>query len=345
MAPIPYWENLFPDAAFDGFTATQNMANAFVSNSPDWITALWAADQFCDPACTKFGPFSYFNTQYDSLAAQSSLAESEYNALQLTLRKRYSRGYQFDFNYTLGHSRDHASAVERGSFFTSFGAGGYSGFMIDSWDIDKQWGNSDFDVRHQLNVNWIADLPFGTGRAIGASAPAWVNALIGDWSLSGLWRWTSGFPFSVQNCRSCWATNWNLQGNAELTTPGVLPDSGVFKDVIDGNPSTFADPQDALRFFRFAMPGESGIRNELRGDGYFTIDLSLGKAWRMPWSDNQRLNFRWQAFNVTNTPRFDLADVDMLPDIDTTFGRYNSTLATCDGGAGRCMQFLLKYEF
>ena len=163
--------------------------------------------------------------------------------------------------------------------------------------------------------------------------------------MAGLVRWTSGFPFSVQNCRSCWATNWNLQGNAELANPGVKPVSGVFKDVIDGNPATFADPLDAISYFRFALPGESGLRNELRGDGYFTVDLSLAKQFRMPWSDNQRLKFAWQMFNVTNTPRFDLSDVDMLPDIDTTFGRYNSVLATCDGGAGRCMQFILKYEF
>ena len=345
MAPIPYWENMFPNAAFDGLSATQNMAALFMENSPDWITALWIADQFGIPEYTsKHGSFAFFNSQYDSLAAQSSLARSEYNALQLTLRKRYSRGYQFDFNYTLGHSQDHASAVERGSFFTAFGAGGYSGFMIDSWDIEKQWGNSDFDVRHQLNVNWILDMPFGTGRAIGNDAPGWVNAVIGDWSVAGLWRWTSGFPFSVQNCRSCWATNWNLQGNAELVTPGRVPGSGVFRDV-NGYPNTFADPEDAISYFRFALPGESGLRNELRGDGYFTIDLSIGKAWRMPWSDNQRLRFRWDMFNISNTPRFDLSDVDMLPDIDTTFGRYNSTLATCDGGAGRCMQFMLKYEF
>ncbi len=346
MAPIPYWENMFPNAAFDGYTATQNMAVLFTDNAPDYITALWIADQFEIPEYTpKGGAFSYFNSQYDSLAVQSSLARAEYNALQLTLRKRYSHGYQFDFNYTMGHSKDHASAVERGSFFTSFGAGGYSGFMIDSWDIDKQWGNSDFDVRHQLNVNWIADLPFGQGRAIGSSMPGWANAVVGDWTVSGLWRWTSGFPFSVQNCRSCWATNWNLQGNAALVTPGVVPESGAFKNVIDGNPATFRDPQDALKYFRNILPGESGDRNILRGDGLFSIDLGLSKRWRMPWSDNQRVVFRWDMYNLTNTPRFDLADVDMLPDIDTTFGRYNSTLATCDGGAGRCMNFLLKYEF
>lgn len=345
MAPIPYWENLFPDAAFGGWTATQNIADLYMAVEPDWITALWLLDQFCEPACTKFGPFSYFNTQYDSLAVQSSLARSEYNALQLTFRKRWSRGYQFDLNYTFAHSKDHASAVERGSFFTTFGAGGYSGFMVDSWNIDKQWSWSDFDVQHQLNVNWISELPFGRGRAIGNGVPGFVNAIIGDWSVAGLLRWTSGFPFNVYNCRSCWATNWNLQGNAELKTPGVLPESGAFKNIVDGNPAAFRDPQDALSYFRNLLPGESGIRNLLRGDGYFTVDLSFGKHWTMPWSSNQRLRFRWEMFNLTNTPRFDVASLDMFPDIDTTFGRYNGTLATCDGGAGRCMQFLLKYEF
>ncbi|HEX7087692.1 MAG TPA: TonB-dependent receptor [Vicinamibacterales bacterium] len=345
MAPIPYWENLFPDAAFGGWTATQNIADLYMAVEPDWITALWLLDQFCEPACTKFGPYSYFNTQYDSLAVQSSLARAQYNAMQLTFRKRWSHGYQFDLNYTFAHSKDHASAVERGSFFTTFGAGGYSGFMVDSWDIEKQWSYSDFDVRHQLNVNWIAELPFGRGRAIGNDVPGFVNAVIGDWSVAGLWRWTSGFPFNVYNCRSCWATNWNLQGNAALKDPGVLPESGAFKNVVNGNPSAFRDPKNALTYFRNILPGESGIRNLLRGDGYFTIDLSLAKAWAMPWSSDHRLRFQWDIFNLTNTPRFDVADLDMFPDIDTTFGRYNSTLATCDGGAGRCMQFMLKYQF
>ncbi len=61
----------------------------------------------------------------------------------------------------------------------------------------------------------------------------------------------------------------------------------------------------------------------------------------MPWSSSdQRVRFRWDMFNVTNTPRFDVGAMDMLPGHRHTFGRYNGTLATCDGGAGRCMQFL-----
>lgn len=340
---IPYWENLFPGAAGGGLTATQAMAESWGGNSPDYITALWLADQFCEPACTRFGPFSFFSEQYDSLAAQSSIGRSEYDALQLTFRRRFSQGYSFDVNYTLSQGKDHGSEVERGSAFGNFGSGGYSGFLVNSFEPDLNYSYSDFDVRHQLNVNFVADLPFGTDRKFGAGANPFLNAIIGDWSLAGIGRWSSGFPFNVINCRSCWATNWNLQGNAELAVPGQLPDMKTTKNVVDGYPSPFADPQEALKAFRNLYPGEAGIRNLLRGEGYFTFDLGISKQFRMPY--DHRLQFRWDIFNVTNTPRFDTGDVTMFPDTAASFGRYDGSLAACDGAAGRCMQLNLRYLF
>ena len=155
-------------------------------------------------------------------------------------------------------------------------------------------------------------------------------------------RLTSGFPFNVINCRSCWATNWNLQGNAGLVDPDRLPPTATVKNEVDGRPSPFEDPQEALTYFRFVLPGEAGIRNELRGDGYFNIDMSLSKAFRL-FGDN-RLRFRWDVFNVTNTPKFDVASLNVFPD-RSGFGRYDRTLAACDGQAGRCMQLALRYEF
>jgi hypothetical protein len=343
MAPIPYWENLFPSAAGGGLTATQAIARAFLANGPDWITALWEMDQFCEPACSIYGPFAYFAEQYDSLAAVSSIGRSNYHGFVLTLRKRYSSGTQFDFNYTLSESKDHGSQVERGSAFGNFSNGGYSGFLVNSFDPELNWGHSDFDVRHQINVNWLAELPFGAGRRFGGGASGPLNALIGDWSFAGLLRWTSGFPFNVYNCRSCWATNWNLQGNAMLVDPNRLPPTRTTKNVVDGRPSPFPNPTEALTYFRRALPGESGIRNMLRGDGYFTIDVSIAKGFDLGVADN-RLRFRWDIFNLTNTPKFDVGQLTMFPD-RAGFGRYNGTLATCDAQAGRCMQFALRYEF
>ena len=58
-----------------------------------------------------------------------------------------------------------------------------------------------------------------------------------------------------------------------------------------------------------------------------------------------RLMFRWDVFNLTNSVRFDTATLDMFPDIAASFGRYNGTLAGCDGAANRCMQLNLRYEF
>ena len=271
-------------------------------------------DFFCAPSCTKFGPNSYFNGQFFSLAAQSTIARSDYNALQVTLRKRYSHGYQFDVNYTLAHSKDHGSAIERGSAFTEFDNGGYTGFLINSWEPDQQYANSDFDIRHQLNVNWVAELPFGQGRKFGKDSSGLVNSIIGGWSVAGLFRLTSGLPFNIFNCRSCWATNWNLQGNTTFKDPAKLPPTGTTKNVLNGKPSPFSiAPDKVLDYLRFDYPGESGSRNILRGDGYFSIDLSVAKSWNMPWSHDQRLWFRWDTFNVTNTPRFDVGNVNDVP--------------------------------
>lgn len=343
IGSIPYWQNLFPDAASATLSATQAIARAFMQNGPDWITALYDMDTACVPACSIFGPYAYFAEQYDSLAAVSSIGRSNYHGMVLTLRKRYSDGVQFDLNYTLSQSKDTGSQVERGSAFSNFANGGYSGFLINSFDPESNYGISDFDVRHQINFNWLTELPFGRGRRFASNAGGFTNAIIGDWSIAGLARWTSGFPFNVYNCRSCWATNWNLQGNAMLADPNRLPETQTTKNAVDGRPSPFANPTEALTFFRRALPGEVGIRNLLRGDGYFTIDLGIAKAFSMGIADH-RLRFRWDVFNLTNTPKFDVGQLNMFPD-RAGFGRYDGTLATCDAQAGRCMQFALRYEF
>ncbi|MGH9162697.1 MAG: TonB-dependent receptor domain-containing protein, partial [Vicinamibacteraceae bacterium] len=343
MAAIPYWEHLFPGAAGAGLSATQVMADLYQAVSPDYITGLWSADQFCDPACSRFGPFAYFGQQYDALSARSTIGRSEYHALQLSLRKRFAQGVQFHLNYTLSEAKDHGSETERGDSFDNAGAGGYSGFLVNTFQPDLNYSYSDYDVRHQINFSWLTELPFGRGKAIGGDVGGPLNAIIGEWAMSGIFRWTSGYPFNVINCRSCWATNWNIQGNASLADAGSLPPTARTKDALNGFPSPFEDPQGAVGFFRRDYPGETGIRNLLRGDGYFGVDFSVSKSFTFPFG--HRLRFRWDVFNLTNTARFDVSDIDAFPDRAASFGQYNSTLATCDGAAGRCMQANLRYEW
>jgi outer membrane receptor protein involved in Fe transport len=122
----------------------------------------------------------------------------------------------------------------------------------------------------------------------------------------------------------------------------VLPPTATTFDVVDGRPSPFEDPEAALGFFRNALPGEVGIRNLLRGDGFFSVDLGLSKSIAI--GDRARIRLRADVYNVTNTPSFDVNQVTMFPD-RSGFGRYDGTLPTCDALAGRCMQFAARVEF
>lgn len=86
-------------------------------------------------------------------------------------------------------------------------------------------------------------------------------------------------------------------------------------------------------------PGEAGERNSFRGDGYFGIDSGLTKSWRL-W-EGQSLKFAWEAFNVTNSVRFDTSPNSLSSQLSTgSLGIYNALLT-----APRVQQFSLRYSF
>ena len=209
---------------------------------PDWMTALWVADQFCYPACAATGAFTFFNQQYDSLAGQSTMARSEYNAMQLSLRKRWSHGYQFDFNYTLAHAKDHGSAVERGSPLSRPST--TAAIRASSSTRGTPTSSTGCGLRRPSPDQRQLDLRASVrpGQANRQNAAGWLNAVIGEWSLAGICALDERIPLQRHNCRSCWATNWNLQGNASLVSPGVLPETATTKDAVNGLPSPFKDP-------------------------------------------------------------------------------------------------------
>ncbi len=346
IASQPYWENMFPGAAGNGLSATQMMAAAFNAYAPDYISALFDADQFCDPSCSKLGEFAFFTTQYDTLGIQSTIAQAEYDAMQVSLRKRFSEGYQFDVNYTLGSAKDHGSLLEGDATFGNFDNGGYTGFLIDSWDPDKQYGRADFDVRHLVNFNWIAEVPVGRGKRFGADMPGVLDA-IARRLVDGRHRPVEQrLPVQRLQLPAVLVHELEPAGQRRAGRPGAVPETS--DDAQRGE--RLSEPVCRRRGSACRCSGapgraRSGLRNQLEGDGYFSIDFSLSKGWTLPWSSNHKLRFRWDTFNVTNTPKFDVFFMDMFPDREASFGRYYETIATCDGGAGRCMQFALKYEF
>jgi Carboxypeptidase regulatory-like domain len=289
---------------------------------------------FCaTPACTSGVPGNLLNNQAAALFGWSSIASSSYHGLQLSLRKQTSHGVQFDFNYTFSKSIDITSAASR----VGFNGGILGSQLSNAFDLRQHRGVSDFDTTHQINANWIAELPFGRGKAIAADASTLLDSLVGGWQVSGLLRWTSGFPFSVGNGYA-WATDWNYSGLAQMVTK---PKTGVYVQP-DGSVSVFANPAAAQADFTNPFPGQSGSRNVLRGPGFVGVDMGLSKRWKLPF-ENSSLQFRWEVFNVFNQVRFNVQSVTNPPSfqqVPSAFGNFTSLLTN-----PRVMQFALRYEF
>jgi len=336
VSPMPFWENMWPGAAGDGLTATQWAYELYGMVAPDYTGALVAMDVGCYPACSKLGPYAMFNSQYSALSIWRSVGGSSYHAMQLTARKRFSGGNQFDINYTLSKSIDWGSGVERDDEWN------LTGFIVNAWMPRQNISVSDWDMRHQFNMNGIFEVPVGRNRRWASGVGKGLDAVIGGWQLAGIWRWTSGLPGYIYNGRA-WPTGWNLAGYGTPTGP-LQTQMGSFKDApaISGNAGAniFADPQKAMDSYAFTLPGESGTRNTLRGDGFFSVDGSLSKRFTMPFAESHSLQFRWEVFNVTNTVRFDPASISNFLTISGSFGKYGDVLTN-----PRVMQFGLRYEF
>jgi hypothetical protein len=384
VQPIPFFENMFPawagstvqgligqnnqsstnpsgDLCAPGAlpanpTVTQNVYelwNCFPHNEtfslfqmdlPDSITGL-------SPALpnSKNGPYSFFHDQFASLYAWRNIGTSDYNALQVTYNARWGGNLQGQFNYTFSKSLDEASAAERVGPYEGTGGTGNDlnggGIVINSWDPLSLRGLSDFNAFHQLNANLVYRLPFGRGQKFAGTASPALNALVGGWHVSGVFRWTSGFPITIDNGFT-WATNWNIEGAAMPNGPPPVATTTKHAMVngVDIGPDMFQDPAAALAAFRPEWPGESGVRNNVIGDGSFDIDTGVSKDFS--FGEQRRLEFSWQSFNATNSVRYDVrgpVNSSAQPSLSydaSLFGRYYSTLST-----PRFMQFALRFVF
>jgi len=305
----------------------------FFNGPPSMLTGL-------SPGFQNSGKF--LNNQAFSMYGWSSIGNSSYNALQVNLRKQFSQGVQFDLNYTYSKSLDITSAASRVGFsvygYTNIGLVGSR--LANAFSPNLARAPSDFDLTHQLNLNWIAELPFGKGRAFASNASGPLNAFIGGWQLSGIARWTSGFPFSVDGGQR-WPTDWFLTAVTQMTSK---PRTGTFKG--SGTVNAFADPKAAQQDFTLPLPGGVGSRNVLRGNGYAGLDMSLVKNWKMPYNEAHIIQFRWEVFNVPNLTRFNAQSIGSsslltsLTQQPNNFGAYTSLLTQ-----PRVMQFALRYEF
>jgi hypothetical protein len=303
--------------------------------------------QWDDKPIAKFNNL-FFNPQYAAFAVFSTIAKSNYNSAQFSVRERFKSDLIFDFNYTYGHSLDNASGLQNSTSY------GYA-FILNPLNPDLSYADSDFDVRHIINANWLIGLPIGRNRHFFHGMGKVADTLLGGWQLTGVFRWNSGYPIDSQTSvpfeADRWATNWNAQSNMVRVRPIVSSPSAN----VNGEPNLFSDPTFAFQSFRDARPGEPGDRNVFRAPGYIALDGGLYKTFKLPW-ENHRITFRWEVYNVTNTQRFSGANISdnglpqdpflfkTAPSAD--FGKFTETQKPLnENKAGRVMQFALRYEF
>jgi hypothetical protein len=354
VAAIPYWEDMFPYLKVGGESATQNIytnvyqPNAVVGNDS---YALVVLDAYCDPnegglGC---GPYEdangnvktrFYQRQFSSLYAWSSIGTSSYNGVQLTARKQSTNGLDMDFSYTFSKSIDIGSDAERASEFTT----NSFGFITNSFKPKTNRAVSDYDTRQLLTGDAIYQLPFGRGARFATGVNRYENWAIGGWTLSGILRISSGLPFSVQPPLA-YATNY------QNVTPAVVTGKiKIHKHLVAGLPEVFAAPNAlnngiaTAHLLRYPYPGEGGSRNAFRGDGYFEPDASLAKIWKT--HEDQALRFSWEVFNITNSARFDTSPISSNGGLNEAvtsgagFGIYSSQLVQ-----SREQQFSLRYDF
>jgi hypothetical protein len=265
--------------------------------------------------------------QFSTNAYITNLGSSSYNGMLVSLRKRFSKGLEFDFNYTFSHSLDNQSSVVN----TVFG-----GLVCDVRNLRVCRGNSDFDIRHLINSNWVYELPFGRGHWLGGNAPRWLNAAIGGWQVSGIYTYRTGLPFST--------TTGSFPVGFVFNSPAAFNgNSNALKERINASGASvqfFGDSAAALAALRYPRHGEIGNRNVLRGAGFWNVDGGVFKNFYLRPDEKMKLQFRWEMYNAFNHNSFGLPTGNALSIASPTFGQI-----TASASAAREMQFALRLQF
>jgi hypothetical protein len=268
------------------------------------------------------------NCVYGSVGEIASVSNSSYNALEASLRKRFSHGLSFLASYTWSHSIDDVSSFNiTGS--ASQPVAGENDLAQNPFDLAAERGPSMFDARNRLVLSYQWSLPFLQ------HSPNWYGKVLGNWQLNGIFTAMSGTPFTVFD-----SNDVSLQGQApeisgfSSNRPNVVgnPNSGPRTAAEWFNVSAFQqiiqDPNSPVEQF-----GNEG-RNAVLGPRYVNWDVSAFKNIRL--TESKEIQFRGELFNVLNHTNLRLP----VSDIESqTFGQIQSDVSP------RVIQVALKFLF
>ena len=270
----------------------------------------------------------------NQVVMDSAMGNNFYNAMNLRAEKRFSAGLNFLINYTWSKNLESNGTGGNSSFSQSGGTTN----PLDSWNLQKEKSYAPLDVPHVFVASAGYELPFGTGKP-------WMNkgfsrVLVGGWQVNGILTLESGFPVDIRTPNTSSAqlfTTYNVADRV-LGQSMYLPNPGP-----NGwfNPAAFSEPGSVLNALGkpITLFGDLA-RRAGRGPGTDNLDFSLFRSFVI--REHMNLQFRAEAFNLTNTPLFFLpaANTPALTIGNPTFGKLNASSAT-----GRQIQFGLKLYF
>lgn len=273
-----------------------------------------------------------------------SFASSSYNAFNLRVEQRYRAGFSFLLNYTIQKNLE-----DGGSGPSAFTQNGGTSIALDTYNLSRERGPAPIDVPQIFSLSYGYQLPWGPGRP-------WLNSrsltskVLGGWQVNGITTLRGGFPTDIRTNRlppifNTFNVPDRVAGEPIQLQSGRGPDSFF-------NPAAFRVPGTMLSSTgaQIQMFGDSA-RRVARGPGSVNLDFSLFKE--VSFTEKYRLQFRAEAFNLTNTPTFSLASSNSPPmtcigrtpgaacnDNNPQFGKLTGSSAT-----GRQIQLGLKFVF
>ena len=268
------------------------------------------------------------NCNFASVGEIAGIANSSYNALQSSLRKRFSHGLSFLASYTFSKSIDDVSSFNiTGS--AARPTAGENDLAQNPFNIAAERGRSMFDARHRIVLSYQWSLPWLRGSR------SWYGHAFGDWQVNGITTFMSGTPFTVFD-----SNDVSLQGGAPEITGFSANRPNLIGDPNSG-PQTTAEWFNTSSFQRLTPNPNSPVqqfgnegRNVVQGPGYQQWDFSAMKNIHV--AEAKDLQFRAEFFNIFNHPNFRLPDSDIS---SPTFGQIQEALPP------RLIQLALKFMF
>jgi len=261
------------------------------------------------------------NTAFSDINIETGSGQNIYHGLQLSWKRRLSRGFQFEANYTWAHAID--DVQDQGLF---------SAQPQDNRNWKAERGNSSGDTRHNFSFSTLYELPFGAGQRWLGGGNGAVEKLVGGWKLAALGLIRSGVATTVFI-----GTNPFGNGNFVNQRPNAV--AGVDPYAADQTPNQWFNPA------AFSLPAQGTFgnlgRNTVFGPNFRQIDISLLKDTRL--TEGVTLQFRAEAFNAFNRPNFDQPNTTFgTPNFGRIFNTFGRTLGL---GTSRQIQFALKLLF